>query len=171
MKIKNKLKEIEGKWYFLVIIILAYFFIYIINFGLFSSSLNFFLNLLVKIIPIFVIIFFLMIFVNYFITSEFILKHFKKDKGIKKWVFVVIGGILSSGPIYMWYPLLSDLKERGVSEGLIACFLYNRAIKIPLFPLAIVYFGLKFIIILSLVVIFGSVIQGIIINKMEVKIK
>ena len=85
-------------------------------------------------------------------------------------VFVIIGGILSSGPIYMWYPLLADLKHKGLSYGLIACFLYNRAIKIPLLPLAIIYFSWRYLFILTFVMIFMSILQGLIINKlMEVK--
>ena len=109
---------------------------------------------------------------NYFITPKFISKHIEKDKGIKKWVFAVIGGILSTGPIYMWYPLLADLKERGLSHGLIACFLYNRAIKIPFLPLLIFYFNWKFVIVLTIAMIFASLVQGMLINKfMEVKQK
>jgi uncharacterized membrane protein YraQ (UPF0718 family) len=106
---------------------------------------------------------------NYFITPDFVIKHLK-EKGIKKWFFVIIGGILSSGPIYMWYPLLADLRNKGLNYGLIACFLYNRAIKIPLIPLAIVYFSWQYIIILLVVMVFASIIQGVLLNKlMEVK--
>ena len=93
-----------------------------------------------------------------------------KEKGIRKWFYVIIGGILSSGPIYMWYPLLADLRSKGLNYGLIACFLYNRAIKIPLLPLAIIYFSWQYIIILTLVMITVSIMQGILLNKlMEVK--
>jgi uncharacterized membrane protein YraQ (UPF0718 family) len=110
-----------------------------------------------------------MIFSNYFITPEFILKHIK-EKGIRKWFYVIIGGILSSGPIYMWYPLLADLKHKGLNYGLIACFLYNRAIKIPLLPLAVLYFGWKYVIVLSFVMIAMSIVQGILIDHvMEIK--
>jgi len=106
---------------------------------------------------------------NYFITPKVIMKHLK-EKGLKKWFFVIVGGILSSGPIYMWYPLLADLRSKGLSYGLIACFLYNRAIKIPLIPLAIIYFSWQYILILTFVMVAVSVIQGIIINRsMEVK--
>jgi len=63
-----------------------------------------------------------------------------REKGIKKWIFVIIGGVLSTGAIYMWYPFLADLKDKGLNYGLISCFLYNRAIKIPLLPLMVFYF-------------------------------
>jgi uncharacterized membrane protein YraQ (UPF0718 family) len=106
---------------------------------------------------------------NYLITPEFIIKHLR-GKGFKKWFFMIVGGILSSGPIYMWYPLLADLKKKGLSYGLIACFLYNRAIKIPLLPLAIIYFGWQYIFVLTIIMIIVSITQGILINKlMEVK--
>ena len=169
MNLKNKLKQLPGSWYFLGTIALIYLLLSIFYQEIYSNSIDFFGQIIYKIIPIFIIVFVLMTFSNYFITPKFIIRHLR-DKGMKKWFFVIIGGILSSGPIYMWYPLLSDLKSRGLSYGLIACFLYNRAIKIPLLPLAIIYFSWQYIIILTLVMVIISVIQGILIDKfMEVK--
>lgn len=166
---KNKLRQISGSWYFLLIVILFYLLLFIFKQNLFFSSLDFLYNILFKIIPIFVLVFILMSMANYFVTPQIVMKHLG-EKGIKRWFFMIIGGILSTGPIYMWYPLLADLKSKGLSYGLIACFLYNRAIKIPLLPIAIFYFGWKYIIILSFVMIFISVFQGIIIDK-SIRIK
>jgi uncharacterized membrane protein YraQ (UPF0718 family) len=87
-----------------------------------------------------------MVIANYFITPKFITKHFG-EPGIKKWIFIIIGGILSTGPIFMWYPLLAELKEKGIGYGYLATFLYNRAIKIPLLPVVIFYFGLKYVVV------------------------
>ncbi len=159
------LKNISGTAYFLISIFLIYFLLLIFRTDLFFSSINFFYNIFLKIIPIFILVFILMVFTNYFITPKFIIKHLGK-KRIKKWFYAIVGGILSTGPIYMWYPLLADLKNKGLNYGLISCFLYNRAIKIPLLPLIIFYFSLKYVIILSVVMIFMSVVQGIIINKL-----
>ena len=169
MKFKDKLKQLPGSWYFLGIIVIIYVLFSIFNQGIYLNSLNFFSQIIYKIIPIFILVFVLMSLSNYFVTPQFVIKHLK-EKGIKKWFFVIIGGILSSGPVYMWYPLLADLKHKGLSYGLMACFLYNRAIKIPLIPLAIIYFSWKYILILTFVMILISVIQGMLINKiMEVK--
>jgi len=169
MNIRNKLKQISGSWHFLIIILLVYLGLYIFRKDIFSSSIIFFYNILLKIIPIFILVFVLMSLTNYFITPKFVMKHLG-EKGVKKWFFIIVGGILSTGPIYMWYPLLADLKNKGLSYGLIACFLYNRAIKIPLLPIAIFYFGWEYILVLSFVMIFISMVQGILINKlMEVK--
>jgi len=169
MNLRNEFKKVSGSWYFLIVIGLIYFTLLIFKQDLFFSSLNFFGKILLKIIPIFILVFILMSLTNYFITPKFIMKHFK-EKGTKKWFFAIVGGILSVGPIYMWYPLLADLKNKGLSYGIMACFLYNRAIKIPLLPIAIFYFGWRYILILSFVMIFMSVTQGIVINKLtEVK--
>ena len=73
---------------------------------------------------------------------------------------------MSSGPIYMWYPLLSDLKKKGLNSGFIACFLYNRSIKIAILPMAILYFGWKYVLVLSVVMILMSVAQALLINKL-----
>jgi uncharacterized membrane protein YraQ (UPF0718 family) len=169
MRLKYKLKQISGWWYFITCLLLVYLLLFLFRNDLFATGAKFFYSILLKIIPVFIIVFILMSITNYFITPQFVMKHLG-DKGIKKWVYVIIGGILSTGAIYMWYPLLADLKNKGLSYGLIACFLYNRAIKIPLLPVAILYFGWKYILVLSLVMVFVSVIQGILVDKiMEVK--
>ncbi len=162
--VKNKLKNIGNSWIFLIVILIFYLIVSIIDFNLLKSCLEFFCKIFVKIIPIFILVFVLMIVTNYFVTPELIIKYTKR-RGIKKWFFVIFGGILSAGPIYMWYPLLADLKDKGLGYGLISCFLYNRAIKIPLIPLMIFYFSWQYVVVLSLVMIFVSVVQGLLIDK------
>jgi len=169
MNLKNKLKQLPASWYFLGVIIIMYLLFSIFNQKVYLDSLSFFSQIIYKVIPVFILVFVLMSFINYFITPKFIMKHLK-EKGIKKWFYVIVGGILSTGPIYMWYPLLADLKNKGLNYGLISCFLYNRAVKIPLIPLMIFYFSIQYVVVLMIVMIFISVIQGILINKfMEVK--
>lgn len=161
---KNKHKKISSSWIFLSIIISIYFFISIFRKELFLSSTSLFGKTILEIIPVFIFVFFLMTATNYFITHKFVIKHFK-GRGIKKWIFAIVGGILSTGPTYLWYPFLSELRKKGLNYGIIFCFLYNRAIMIPLLPVAIFYFGMEYVLVLSLVMIFMSVIQGKIINN------
>lgn len=159
-----KIKKVSGKWYFLIFIILIYLFLLFFKSDSFISASLFFLGILKKIIPILLAVFVLMSLINYFFTPKIISKYFMK-KGIKKWFFVIIGGILSTGAIYVWYPLLAELKDKGLNYGLIACFLYNRAIKIPMLPLIIFYFSLKYVLILCFILILASVVQGLIVDK------
>jgi len=158
--------KLSGSWYFLLTVILVFFILYFIKADYFFSSFDFFSKILVKIIPIFIIVFILMIILNYTISTKKLTKYMGKESGIKAWLIAIFGGIISHGPIYMWYPLLADLKEKGLKYGLIACFLYNRAVKIPILPLMIFYFSLKYVIILTIVMVLMSVIQGIIIDKL-----
>jgi len=164
-----KLKGISGSWCFLGGMVIIYLLFSIFNQEVYLSSLDFFGQIIYKIIPIFVLVFVLMSLSNYFITPKFVMKHLK-ERGFRKWFYVIVGGVLSTGPIYMWYPLLADLRRKGLSYGLIGCFLYNRAIKIPLLPLAILYFSWQYIFVLCFVMVFASIVQGVVLNKlMEVK--
>ncbi len=156
-------EENKGRFYFLFLVLLAYFILLLFNKNLFFKSLINLKSLFFKLIPVFLLVFILMFLSNLFLNQKIIANHLK-DKGIKKWVFAIVAGILSSGPIYMWYPLLADLRKKGVSYGLIACFLYNRAIKIPLLPVLVYYFGLKYVIILTFVMVLASIIQGVMID-------
>ena len=106
-----------------------------------------------------------MAIINYFVSPQKLVRYIGKSAGIKRWIIAIITGIISTGPIYLWYPLLSELKKQGVSNGFIATFLYNRAIKIPLIPLMIFYFGLAYVIVLTIVMIIISIVQGLIVEK------
>ena len=154
-----------GLWFFLVSLVIFLIVSYL-NPLKFKPMLLVFTSLLKNIVWIFVLVFGLMFITNYFINQKKLSKLMGHKTGIKGWLITVFGGILSSGPIYMWYPLLSDLQEKGVSKGHIATFLYNRSIKIPLLPLIVSYFGIIFTVVLTFVMIIFSVLQGLIINKL-----
>ena len=93
-------------------------------------------------------------------------KYVGKGSGIKGWSLAISTGILSHGPIYVWYPLLKDLRDRGMRSGLIAAFLYSRAIniKIPLLPLIVYYFGVLFVVVLLPYIVIASIVEGEIIE-------
>ena len=141
MKKQNKKKK---TMYFLLIMILIYIMLFFTNQSAFENSISFFFNTLKIIIPIYFLIFFLMTLTDYFITPELITKHLKEKSKTKSWFFAVIFGILSIGPPYLWYLLLKNLRNKGVSNGLIACFLYSRATAIAFIPLMLFYFGIKY---------------------------
>jgi len=154
-------------WYFLLVVIILYLITGFFKFDAILPSLNFSLKILISVIPIFILVLIIMIIVNYYITPKSVNKYLGKSSGLKRWLIAIIGGIISTGPIYMWYPMLKELKKKGVNYGFIATFLYNRAIKLPLIPMIIFYFGLTFTIILSIIMIIMSVIQGLIFEKLE----
>jgi uncharacterized membrane protein YraQ (UPF0718 family) len=101
-----------------------------------------------------------------FFSARRLLKGIGGREGWKIWFVAIAGGIVSSGPVYIWYPFLAQLREQGLSHGFIACFMYNRAIKVPLIPLMLAYFSPGYIITLTLVMVLMSIAQGLLVNKL-----
>ena len=152
---------------FILLIILVYVFLFFAEPSLANQSVLAFWRLLLNIIPVLALVFVIMFLANLVLQAETTVKYLGEKSGLKGWAVAVFGGILSTGPIYMWYPLLSDLKEKGMKDSLIATFLYNRAVKIPLMPMMIYYFGWMFLIILTIYMLIFSIINGVIVGKIS----
>ncbi len=163
MKTLKKISKISNSWRYLIFVVLLYIVFLIFDYEIFIQSLIYCGAMISEILQAFLLVFVLLVLSDYFITSSFITKYLNKNYFIK-WLAVIIGGIISSGPIYMWYPLMADLRKKVLDNGMIACFLYNRAIKIPLIPVALIYFSWSYLLVLGLVMIFVSIIQGVVIN-------
>ncbi|MCD6547559.1 MAG: hypothetical protein J7K22_03335 [Nanoarchaeota archaeon] len=153
-------------WYFLGIVLFIYAIAFILKREIFLKAIYYVASIFSKIIPIFLLVFVLLVIINRFIKPQSLAKHLGEESGIKGWIIAIIAGIISTGPIYLWYPLLNELQKHGVRNGIIATFLYNRAVKPALIPLMIYYFGLKFTIVLTFFMILASLAQGMIIEKL-----
>jgi len=157
--------KISGGMKLFILVVLLYVITAFINIQLIYASFGTFWHLVKGIFPIMLLIFFLMFISSLLLSTKQIIKILGHESGIKGYFVAIIFGILSAGPIYMWYPLLADLQEKGAKNSLLVIFLYNRAVKIPLIPMMIFYFGFKFVVILSIFMITTSVINGIIVDK------
>jgi uncharacterized membrane protein YraQ (UPF0718 family) len=124
-------------------------------------------DILKMIAPILLIVFFLMALLNSSIDTAYISKHLGKESGLRGWLIALGGGILSHGPAYVWYPMLSEIRKQGARDGLIVAFFYTRSIKVPWLPLMISYFGLMFTILLTFYVIVGAWLQGYIVDRLS----
>ena len=163
--IKKIIVKIGSNWFFLISILFLYLLTLFFNKDLFIKSILYTKNVLIEVIPILIIVFVLTFLANIWLTNKKINKLLTQKIGFLQYTTAVILGILSSGPIYMWYPLLSELKEKGLKNSLIAVFLYNRAVKIPLMPMIIYYFGLPFLLIITFFMIIFSLINGYFVAK------
>jgi len=119
------------------------------------------LKILANIAPILVVVILLMAFTSYLLSPGRAARYLSGKSGWRGWLLAIIGGIISTGPIYVWYPMLGRLREQGVRPGLLAAFLYNRAVKIPLIPLMMYYFGLPFVLTLTILTILASLLEGV----------
>jgi len=153
--------------YFLASVLFLYLIVFLLEPGDAGRAIRISGDLLVHIAPVLAVILLFMAAITYSVNPKAVSRYVGKGSGIKGWVLAISTGILSHGPIYIWYPLLKDLRDQGMRKGLIAVFLYNRAIKLPLLPLMVYYFGLMFVVVLLLYMILASIIQGAIIDVME----
>lgn len=149
----------------LIIIIGGYAILYFLDKALYHKSIDKFIVLIIQIAPFLLIVFIVMFLNFWFIKPEIIKKYLGEKSGFKGYVFAILSGIISVGSVYVWYPLLKDLKKSGMSDKLIAIFIYNRAIKLHLLPVMILYFGIKYTLILTIETILFSLIIGFFIEK------
>jgi len=121
-------------------------------------------RILKSLIVPFCLVFVVMFLMNLFVKPTQIVRFLGKGAGIKGVILSVAAGIISTGPIYAWYPLLKDLKEKGATNYLVTVFLYNRAVKPFLLPIIIGYFGWIYVVILTIVTVIASVVVGYIVE-------
>ncbi len=168
---KRAKKSVKGRWIFLGISAVLYLTVLIINQSKALKVWNHFLHLTGEILPFLLVVFVIMILINLFLKTELLIKYMGEGSGLKGWLIAIITGILSVGAIYLWFPVLKNMMEKGVKPGLVAVFLYNRGIKLHWLPLMALYFGMKYVVVLTLVTVLVSVLQGWILNLLTGKSK
>lgn len=145
---------------FFVLVVFTYLVLFFINSEKTAAAFQKGGLVLLKLIPVFLAVILLTAAINYFLKPQVIIKYFGKKSGTMSWFYALLGGIISHGPMYAWYPMLQDMKGQGLRDGLITTFFYARAIKLPLLPLMIDYFGLIFTAVLSVYILVGAYVQG-----------
>jgi len=145
---------------FPIVILVIYAILFVVSPGkailAIKSSGNVFISMIIPLSLVFVI----MLLINLFLKPAAVAKFLGKGSGVKGIALSAAAGIISTGPIYAWYPLLKDLKEKGAGESSIAIFLYNRAVKPFLLPVMVTYFGWLYVVTLIILTILASVVVG-----------
>lgn len=154
------------RWLFPIIIALTYLILALIDLEKAAAALTTLKKLTLNFLPAIFLIIIFMILTNHFVQPKKLTRYLGKSSGIKGWIISIIAGIFSTGPIYAWYPLLAEFQKKGMRTSLAATFLYNRAVKLPLIPLLILYFGTLYTILLLIVMICFSVLQGCIVERL-----
>jgi uncharacterized membrane protein YraQ (UPF0718 family) len=149
---------------FLVAVIVLFILLSIFDFDNIPKIMDKLGTMSLKIIPIFILVILITAIINYFLKPKQIMKYFGKESGKKGIFYALLGGIISHGPMYAWYPMLDDMRKHGLKFGLIATFMYARAVKIPLLPFMIGLFGMTFAIIVNLYILIFALLQGKIID-------
>ncbi|MBN1194405.1 MAG: permease [Methanomicrobiaceae archaeon] len=157
---KKEKKNSRSNFYFFVIVIAVYAITALLDLPTAIRALRIFADILLRIAPVLVLVFFLLFLTDLLISPKKMVKYLGRESGAVGWCVAIVGGIISSGPIYVWYPFLADLREKGMRPALAATFLYNRAVKVPLLPLMVYYFGIAFTAVLTVYMILFSLVNG-----------
>ncbi len=161
----NKFKKVPGGLKFLAVVLSIYVLTGIVDFDFAKIAFSRFFETFTGIFKILLIVFIVMFFVNIFVKPETIRRHLGKDSGAKGWFYAIIGSILISGPPYILFPFLGELRKHGVKDSLLIVFLNNRNIQPVFLPVMIFYFGTPFTVIISIYIILFSFVNGLIVGK------
>jgi len=167
MKGGEKGAKLAGRWQFLLLMVAVYLLLGGgLNPDLAAKALAGFKSMFLKVVPILGLVFIALFLVNLLLNPERIKRHLGGESGLKGWFWAVIGGILISGPPYVLYPMLGEFRKHGARNSLIAVYLYNRNVKIPFLPVMAYYFGVRYTVIVSLLIILFSLLNGLIIGRL-----
>ena len=106
------------------------------------------------------VVFAVLVALNLFVKPASVARWLGKGSGGKGVGLSTLAGVLSMGPIYAWYPLLSDLRGKGAANFHLANFLGCRGVKPFLLPLMIYYFGWAFTVIVNVLLVAGALVTG-----------
>jgi uncharacterized membrane protein YraQ (UPF0718 family) len=158
--VKKEKKNSRSNYYFFAIVIAFYSIAALLDPPTVIRALRIFADILLRIAPVLVLVFFLLFLTDLLISPKKMMKYLGRESGAIGWLVAIAGGIISSGPIYVWYPFLADLRAKGMRPALAATFLYNRAVKVPLLPLMVYYFGITFTTVLTAYMVLFSLVNG-----------
>jgi uncharacterized membrane protein YraQ (UPF0718 family) len=147
---------------FLGIVIGIYCIVAMMDTAIALHALETFGGILRQIIPVLVLVCALMFLIDLFIKPKAIAKYLGSESGIFGWIVAIIAGIIATGPVYVWYSVLADFREKGMRTALAGVFLYMRSVKLPFMPVMIYYFGGLYTAVLTIYLIGFSVVVGLI---------
>ena len=101
-----------------------------------------------------------MVLLNLWVKPTHIVRFLGRGSGPQSVLFSTMAGIISMGPIYVWYPLLKELREKGARSFHLANFLNNRTVKPFLLPVMVFYFGWAYTLILTSLTMISSLCVG-----------
>ncbi len=110
------------------------------------------------------IAFVIMFVLNMFVKPAHVTRLLGKGARAKGVVISALAGMVSTGPIYAWYPLLKDLREKGASEFHVANFLSHRAVKPFLLPVMVLYFGWMFTLVFNVLIVAGALLTALVVS-------
>lgn len=159
--------KIGGGWLFLALVLAACGVTALFDPQSVRVAFANFLATLVTIVPMLAMVFLLMFLGELLLSPKRVEAWLGHGSGLRGWLVALAAGVVSSGPVYAWYALLAELRAKGMRTALLAVILDARAIKLPLLPLLAHYFGLRYMVIVSLLIAVFSILNGWMVERLE----
>jgi len=157
----------RGGWWFLAAVAVLYALSAALAPDLAARALDHAWQALRNMLPVLALVFVLLFVFDLLLSPSRIAQWLGRPGGMRSWLIALATGILSAGPIYAWYPLLAELRGKGMRASAAAVFLYARAIKLPLLPLMVHYFGTTYSVVLSLYLAAFALLSGFIVERID----
>jgi uncharacterized membrane protein YraQ (UPF0718 family) len=146
---------------FLGLVIFLYLILYFVNSDKTLQSIEHFIKNTWTVVPIFLIVILISALINYYFPKERLSKILQEKSGFQTYLVSLLAGSISMGPLFSWFPLLKNLKEKGLKDGVLVTFIYAKSIKLTLIPIMIGFFGHVYTIIFMLFIAFAAIVQGL----------
>jgi len=163
---QQKKKGSKKSLIFFGIMVFIYIILYIFYPEKTYKAIIYVISIIKEILPILLFVYIFMLGFS-FINEQKLKAYIEKAPPAIKYLLLSVLGTLSHGPIFAWYPFLKELNQKGISKGAIGTFLYSRGIKLTLLPMLISFFDIKFAVILTVVILVFSIIEGVFIDLTE----
>lgn len=168
MKVVNVLKNNK----LLIAVFFAYIVLLIVAPELLLIAADNSVYYLIEMIQILPVVFLLTIIIDVMVPKNVIMKGLGKESGFKGYLFALLLGSLSAGPIYAAFPISKILFKKGASVPNIVIILSAWAVvKVPMLANEAKFLGVKFMIvrwILTVVAIFiMAFITGLFVKKKD----
>lgn len=151
-----------GAWLFLGLVLLGYAAVVLLEPDVAARAWAAFTRMAASLVPVLALVFTLVFLVERFLSPERARAWLGRSSGWRGWLLALAAGVVSTGPVYAWYSLLAGLRGKGMRDALVAVVLYARAIKLPMLPMLAHYFGLAYMLVLSLwLAVFALVIGAL----------
>ena len=164
MKALDKSKQEPGfqGLKFLSFVAVLFFVSYLYDKSKTYEAFHYFIKNTWSVLPVFLFVIILTAIINYYFPKQRIAKMLQGKSRFRTYTVSLLAGIISHGPVFVWYPLLKNLKDKGLQDGALVTFLYARSIKLTLLPVMIGFFGQLFSLVFMAYIAIAAILQGII---------
>ncbi|HIJ98635.1 TPA: permease [archaeon] len=104
-----------------------------------------------------------------YLPAEVVSKYLGDKRKVHGYIFALVFGTVVSASQYAIFPTIKFLRKKGARTAILATFMMSwSGISLPLIPLELKIFGLKFVLLRLIIIAIAALIFGIITGLREI---